>query len=99
MKKAKLVAQGYTQVKGVDFDKSFAPVAHIESIRVPLALACYLKFKLYQMDVKSAFSNGFLKEEVYVAHPKGFIDPHFPDHVLYLKKELLWIKTSTENML
>ena len=60
--KAKLVAQGYTQVEGVDFDETFAPVARIESIRVLLALACHLKFKLYQMDVKSAFLNGFLKE-------------------------------------
>ena len=60
--KAKLVAQGYTQVEGVGFDETFAPVARIESIRVLLALACHLKFKLYQMDVKSAFLNGFLKE-------------------------------------
>ena len=60
----------------------------MESIRVLLALACYLKFKLYQIDVKTAFLNGFLKEDVYVAQPKGFIDPHFPDHVLYFKKAL-----------
>ena len=65
--KARLVAQGYTQVEGVDFDETFAPVAHIESIRILLALACHLKFKLYQMDVKSAFLNWFLKEEVYVS--------------------------------
>ena len=65
--KARLVAQGYTQVEGVDFDETFAPVARIESIQVLLALSCHLKFKLYQMDVKSTFLNGFLKEEVYVA--------------------------------
>ena len=64
--KARLVAQGHSQVKGVDFDESFAPVARMESIRVLLALACHLKFKLYQMDVKTAFLNGFLKEDVYV---------------------------------
>ena len=64
----------------------------IESIRVILTLACHLKFKLYQMDVNSAFLNGFLKEEVYVARPKGFINPHFPDHVLYLKKALYGLK-------
>ena len=57
--KVRLVAQGYTQVEGVDFDETFAPIARIESIRVLLALACHLKFKLYQMDVKSAFLNGF----------------------------------------
>ena len=76
----------------MDFDETFSHVAHIESIRVLLALACHLKFKLYQMDVKSAFLNGFLKEEIYVAQPKGFIDPHFPNHLLYLNKALYGLK-------
>ena len=79
-------------MEGVDYDETFAPVAHIESIRILLALTCHLKFKLYQMDVKIAFLNGLLKEDVYVAQPKGFIDPHFPDHVLYLKKALYGLK-------
>ena len=65
--KARLVAQRYSQVEGVDFDESFAPVARMESIRVLLALACHLKFKLYLIDVKTTFLNGFLKEDVYVA--------------------------------
>ena len=64
--KARLMAQGYSRVEGVDFDESFAPVARMESIRVLLTLACHLKFKLYQMDVKTTFLNGFLKEDVYV---------------------------------
>ena len=89
--KARLVAQGYSQVEGVDFDESFSPVT-MESILVLLALACHLKFKLYQMDVKTAFLNGFLKEDVFVSQPKGFIDPHYPDHVLYLKKALYELK-------
>ena len=76
----------------VDYDETFAPVAHTKSIRIPLALAYHLKFKLYQMDIKTAFLNGFLKEDVYVAQPKGFINPHFPDHVLYLKKALYGLK-------
>ena len=76
----------------MDFDETFTLVARIESIKVLFALACHLKFKLYQMDVKSAFLNGFLKEEVYVAQPKGFIDPQFPDHVLYLNKALYGLK-------
>ena len=59
---------------------------------IDLALACHLKFKLYQMDVKTAFLNGFLKEDVYVAQLEGFIDPHFPNHVLYLKKALYRLK-------
>ena len=90
--KAHLVAQGYSQEEGVDFDESFALVARMESIKVLLALACHLKFKLDQMDVKTAFLNGFIKEEVYVAQPKGFIDPHVPDHVLCLKKALYGLK-------
>ena len=90
--KARLVAQGYSQMEGADYDETFAPVAGMESIRILLALACQLKFKFYQMDVKTAFLNGILKEDIYVAQPKGFIDPHFPDHVLYLKKALYGLK-------
>ena len=90
--KTRLVAQGYNQVEGVNFDETFSPIACIESTRVLLALACHLKFKLYQMDVKSAFLNGFLNEEVYVGHSKGFVDPHFPNYVLYLKKALYGLK-------
>ena len=90
--KARFVAQGYSQVKGVDFDETCALVARMKSIKVLLALACHLKFKLYQMDVKTAFLNGFLKEDVYVAQLEGFIDPHFPNHVLSLKKALYRLK-------
>ena len=79
-------------MEGVDYDETFAPVACMESIRILLVLACHLKFKLYQMDVKTTFLNGFLKEDVYVAQPKGFIDPHFLDHVLYLKNALYGLK-------
>ena len=86
--KAHLVAQGYSQMEGVDYDETFALVARMKSIRILLDL----KFKFYQMDVKTAFLNGFLKEDVYVAQPKGFIDPHFSDHVLYLKKALYGLK-------
>ena len=62
--KSRLVAQGYTQVERVDFDETFAPIARLESIRILLAIANHLNFKLYQMDVKSAFLNGMLQEEV-----------------------------------
>ena len=64
----------------------------MESIKILLALACHLKFRLYQIDVKTTFLNGFLNEDVYVAQPKGFIDPHFPDHVIYLKKAFYGLK-------
>jgi hypothetical protein len=90
--KARLVAKGYTQIKGVDFNETFTLVSRLESIRILLSIACHLGFKLYQMDVKSAFLNGILQEEVYVEQPKGFQDPHHPHHVFKLKKALYDLK-------
>ncbi|GJU52122.1 retrovirus-related pol polyprotein from transposon TNT 1-94 [Tanacetum coccineum] len=90
--KARLVAQGYNQQEGIDFDETYAPVARLESIRILLAYACAHDFKLYQMDVKSAFLNGFINEEVYVAQPPGFIDFEKPNHVFKLKKALYGLK-------
>jgi hypothetical protein len=75
--KARLVAKGYSQVEGLDFDETYAPVARIESIRILLAYATYHGFKLYQMDMKSAFLNGPIKEEVYVEQPPGFEDSEY----------------------
>jgi hypothetical protein len=94
--KARLVAQGYTQIEGVDFDEAFAPVARLESIRILLSIACHLDFKLYQMDVKGAFLNGVLQEEVYVEQPKDFSDPHHPHHVYKLKKALYELKQAPQ---
>ncbi|GJR50184.1 retrovirus-related pol polyprotein from transposon TNT 1-94 [Tanacetum coccineum] len=90
--KARLVAQGYNQQEGIDYDETYAPVARLESIRILLAYACALDFKLFQMDVKSAFLNGFINEEVYVAQPPGFIDFEKLDHVYKLKKALYGLK-------
>ncbi|GJW73225.1 retrovirus-related pol polyprotein from transposon TNT 1-94 [Tanacetum coccineum] len=90
--KARLVAQGYNQQEGIDYDETYAPVARLESIRILLAYACALDFKLFQMDVKSAFLNGFINEEVYVAQPSGFIDFAKPNHVYRLKKALYGLK-------
>ncbi|GJZ40724.1 retrovirus-related pol polyprotein from transposon TNT 1-94 [Tanacetum coccineum] len=90
--KARLVAQGYNQQEGIDYDETYAPVARLESIRILLAYACALDFKLYQMDVKSAFLNGFINEEVYVAQPSGFIDFAKPNYVYKLKKALYGLK-------
>ena len=90
--KARLVAQGYTQVEGIDFDETFAPVARLEAIRILLAYANHHNITLYQMDVKSAFLNGKLEEEVYVAQPPGFEDPKNPDKVFRLKKALYGLK-------
>ncbi|GKB52419.1 retrovirus-related pol polyprotein from transposon TNT 1-94 [Tanacetum coccineum] len=90
--KDRLVAQGYNQQEGIDYDEIYAPVARLESIRILLAYACALDFKLFQMDVKSAFLNGFINEEVYVAQPLGFIDFAKPNHVYRLKKLLYGLK-------
>nr|GEV42799.1 retrovirus-related Pol polyprotein from transposon TNT 1-94 [Tanacetum cinerariifolium] len=90
--KARLVAQGYNQQEGIDYDETYASVASLESIRILLAYACALDFKLFQMDVKSAFVNGFINEEVYLAQPPGFIDIEKPNHVYKLKKSLYGLK-------
>ncbi len=90
--KARLVAKCFTQVEGLDFGESFAPVARIEAIRLLLAFAALKGFKLYQMDVKSAFLNGFIQEEVYVNQPPGFENPDFPNHVFKLSKSLYGLK-------
>jgi hypothetical protein len=90
--KARLVAQGYTQVEGQDFGETYAPVARLEAIRLLLAFAAHHDFKLYQMDVKSAFLNGPLSEEVYVEQPSDFEDPKRPNHVYKLRKALYGLK-------
>ncbi|GKB56015.1 putative ribonuclease H-like domain-containing protein [Tanacetum coccineum] len=88
MNKARLVAQGYTQVEGIDYDEVFALVARIEAIRIFLAYASFKDFVVYQVDVKSAFLYGKIKEEVYVCQPLGFEDPDFPDRVYKVEKAL-----------
>nr|GEY68770.1 retrovirus-related Pol polyprotein from transposon TNT 1-94 [Tanacetum cinerariifolium] len=90
--KARLVAQGCNQQEGIDYDETYAPVARLESIRILLAYVCALDFKLFQVDVKSAFLDGFINEEVYVVKPSGFIDFEKPDHVYKLKKALYGLK-------
>ncbi|GJW45187.1 retrovirus-related pol polyprotein from transposon TNT 1-94 [Tanacetum coccineum] len=90
--KARLVAQGYNQQEGIDYDETYALVARLESIRILLAIACANDFKLYQMDVKSAFLNDFINEEVYVAQPPRFIDFRKPNDVYKPKKALYGLK-------
>ncbi|GJU56638.1 putative ribonuclease H-like domain-containing protein [Tanacetum coccineum] len=84
--KARLVAQGYTQEEGIDYDEVFAPVVRIEAIRLFLACASFKDFVVYQMDVKSVFLHGKIKEEVYVCQPPGFEDPNFPNRVYKVEK-------------
>nr|GEX15684.1 retrovirus-related Pol polyprotein from transposon TNT 1-94 [Tanacetum cinerariifolium]GEX15690.1 retrovirus-related Pol polyprotein from transposon TNT 1-94 [Tanacetum cinerariifolium]GEX35929.1 retrovirus-related Pol polyprotein from transposon TNT 1-94 [Tanacetum cinerariifolium] len=90
--KVRLVAKGYRQEEGIDFEESFAPVARIEAIRIFIANAASKNMTIYQMDVKTAFLNGELKEEVYGSQTEGFIDSHHPTHVYHLKKALYGLK-------
>nr|GEY44996.1 Gag-Pol polyprotein [Tanacetum cinerariifolium] len=90
--KARLVAKGYRQEEGIDFEESFAPIARIEAIHIFIANAASRNITIYQMDVKTAFLNGELKEEVYVSQPEGFVDPDHPTHVYRLKKALYGLK-------
>nr|GEY71734.1 hypothetical protein [Tanacetum cinerariifolium] len=90
--KARLVAWGYRQEEGVDFQESFAPVARLEAIWIFLAYAAHKNMVVYQMDVKTAFLNGNLREEVYVSQPDGFVDQDNPNHMYKLKKALYGLK-------
>nr|GEX80035.1 hypothetical protein [Tanacetum cinerariifolium] len=90
--KSRLVLRGYRQEEGIDFEESFAPVARMEAIRIFLAYVAHKLFTVFQMDVKTAFLHGSLKEDVYVCQPKGFIDADHPSHVYKLKKALNGLK-------
>jgi hypothetical protein len=90
--KSLLMAKGYSQVKGLNFDETFAPIARLESICILLAYATHHDFKFYQMDVRSAFLNGSIKEEVYVEQPYDFESEEYPNHVYKLHKSLYVLK-------
>ncbi|GJZ93206.1 retrovirus-related pol polyprotein from transposon TNT 1-94 [Tanacetum coccineum] len=90
--KSRLVAKGYGQEEGINFEESFAPVARLKAVRIFVAYAAHKNFPIYQMEVKTAFLNGPLKEEVFVRQPDGFVDPDFPNHVYRLKKALYGLK-------
>nr|GFA19607.1 retrovirus-related Pol polyprotein from transposon TNT 1-94 [Tanacetum cinerariifolium] len=90
--KSRLVAKGYAQKEGIDFEESFAPVAWLEAVRLFIAYAAHKSFTIYQMDVKTAFLYGPVKEEVYVNQADGFVDPYHLDKVYRLKKALYGLK-------
>ncbi|GJW07775.1 retrovirus-related pol polyprotein from transposon TNT 1-94 [Tanacetum coccineum] len=90
--KARLVVCGYRQEEGIDFEESFALVVRLEAIRIFLAFAAHMNMVVYQMDVKTVFLNGNLREEVYVSYPDGFVDPDNPNHAYKLKKALYGLK-------
>ena len=90
--KARLVAKGCNQEEGIDYDETYAHVARSEAIRLLLAFACIRDFRLFQMDVKNAFLNGYIEEEVHVDQPPSFVDYEHPNHVYKLKKALYRFK-------
>jgi folate-dependent tRNA-U54 methylase TrmFO/GidA len=93
--KARHVAQGFSQVEGLIFYETFAPVARLEAIRILLAFTASKRFKLYQMDMKNAFLNGVIQEEVYVSLPLGFKNLKYPDKVYKLSKVLYGLKQTS----
>ena len=86
--KARLVAKGFSQVQGVDYDETFSPVVMLKSVRIMLAIAAYFDYEIWQMDVKMAFLNAFLEEELYMMQPKGFVDPENADKVCKLQRSI-----------
>jgi hypothetical protein len=90
--KSRIVAQGFSQKEGIDYEETFAPVACLEAIRILLVFSVAKGFKLHQMDVKSAFLNGVLEEEVYVRQPPGFESEKYPQRVYKLRKALYGLK-------
>src|SRR6187399_1210495 len=86
--KARLVAKGFRQVQGVDYDETFSPVAMLKSVRIMLAIAAFYDYEIWQMDVKTAFLNGYLKEELYMMQPEGFVDPKGANKVCKLQRSI-----------
>jgi len=93
--RAHLVAKGFTQIPGIDYDETFSPVAHFESLRLLLALAALEDWEIQQMDVKSAFLNGVLDKEIYMEQPIGFITPRTETKVCHLKKAIYSLKQAS----
>ncbi|GJZ92600.1 retrotransposon protein, putative, ty1-copia subclass [Tanacetum coccineum] len=95
--KARLVAKGFTQTYGVDYEETFSPVADIRAIRILIAIAAYYDYEIWQMDVKTAFLNGFLEEEIYMEQPEGFIDPNHPKKVYKLQRSIYGLKQASRS--
>ncbi|GJW31930.1 retrotransposon protein, putative, ty1-copia subclass [Tanacetum coccineum] len=95
--KTRLVAKGFTQTYGVDYEETFSPVADIRAIRILIAIAAYYDYEIWQMDVKTAFLNGFLEEEIYMEQPEGFIDPNHPSKVCKLQRSIYGLKQASRS--
>ncbi|KAJ9544171.1 hypothetical protein OSB04_023878 [Centaurea solstitialis] len=95
--KARLVAKGFTQTHGIDYDETFSPVAMLKSIRILMAISAYFNYEIWQMDVKTAFLNGKLTEDVYMQQPEGFVDPKNPNKVCKLLKSIYGLKQASRS--
>ncbi|KAK1603087.1 hypothetical protein QYE76_037260 [Lolium multiflorum] len=95
--KARLVAKGFRQIQGVDYDETFSPVAKLKSVRILLAIAAFFDFEIWQMDVKTAFLNGDIEEELYMVQPKGFVDPKNADKVCKLQRSIYGLKQASRS--
>ncbi|KAK1627682.1 hypothetical protein QYE76_001997, partial [Lolium multiflorum] len=95
--KARLVAKGFQQIQGVDYDETFSPVAKLKSVRILLAIAAFFDYEIWQMDVKTAFLNGDIEEELYMVQPKGFVDPKNADKVCKLQRSIYGLKQASRS--
>ena len=95
--KARLVAKGYRQIQGIDYEETFSPVAMVKSIRILLAIAAYHDYEVWQMDVKTAFLNGKLSEDVYMSQPEGFVDPKNKGKICKLLKSIYGLKQASRS--
>ena len=93
----RLVAKGYGQVQGIDYDETYSPVAMLKSVRIILAIAAYFDYEIWQMDVKTAFLHGNLTEDVYMIHPEGFVDPTSTSKVCKLKRSIYGLKQASRS--
>ncbi|GKC83853.1 retrotransposon protein, putative, ty1-copia subclass [Tanacetum coccineum] len=95
--KARLVVKGYTQLYGVDYEETFSPVADIRAIRILISIAAFYDYEIWQMDVKTAFLNGYLDEDIYMVQPKGFVDPNHPRKVCKLQRSIYGLKQASRS--
>jgi len=91
------VAKGFKQIQGVDYDETFSPVAMLKSIRILLAIAAYFDYEIWQMDVKTAFLNGNLSEDVYMTQPEGFVNPKNAGKICKLQKSIYGLKQASRS--
>ena len=95
--KARLVAKGFRQIQGIDYEETFSPVAMLKSVRILLAIAAYYDYEIWQMDVKTAFLNGMLSEDVYMIQPEGFVNPQYAGKVCKLQRSIYGLKQASRS--